>query len=295
MAHHRLRPLPSALVAAAHEEERSGWLGGLDARVADAADRWGLEVGAPYEPGGRTAWVAPATGPQGERWVLKVAWPHDDGAHEAPGLRAWAGAGAVLLHDAVELDGASVLLLERCQPGAPLSAVADHEQDVVVAGLLVRLWVAAPAGHAFPTLASMCDRWADESERRWAAEDRPDLDAGLVRAGLDLLRTLPSEGAAGGAVLLATDLHAGNVLAAEREPWLAIDPKPHVGDRHYDVLQHLLNQGERLRADPAGLVRRLADRCGLDTDRLCTWLFARCVQEAPTWPGLAEVAARLAP
>lgn len=51
-------------------------------------------------------------------------------------------------------------------------------------------------------------------------------------------------------VLLCTDLHAGNVLAAEREPWLIIDPKPHVGDPTFDTLQHLLNCDERLRNDP---------------------------------------------
>lgn len=290
--------MPSALQAAALEEERAGWLGGLDAWVAEAADRWGLEVGAPYEPGGRTAWVAPATGPQGECWVLKIAWPHDDGAHEAAGLRAWDGAGAVRLERALDLDGAGALLLERCEPGAPLSAVPGDEQDVVVAGLLVRLWAvgldgSGLAGPAFPTLASMCERWAAESEHRWARATGPALDPGLVRVGLERLRSLSAE--PGLTALLATDLHAGNVLAAEREPWLAIDPKPHVGDPHYDVLQHLLNQGERLRADPAGLARRLADRCRLDPDRLVAWLFARCVQEAPTWPGLAEVARRLAP
>lgn len=290
--------MPSALQAAALEEERADWLGGLDAWVGEAAERWGLEVGAPYEPGGRTAWVAPATGPQGERWVLKVAWPHDDGAHEAAGLRAWDGAGAVRLERALDLDGAGALLLERCEPGAPLSAVPGDEQDVVVAGLLVRLWAvgldgSGLAGSAFPTLASMCERWAAESEHRWARATGPELDPGLVRVGLERFRSLSAE--PGPMALLATDLHAGNVLAAEREPWLAIDPKPHVGDAHYDVLQHLLNQGERLRADPAGLARRLADRCQLDGDRLVTWLFARCVQEAPTWPGLAEVARRLAP
>ena len=38
-----------------------------------------------------------------------------------------------------------------------------------------------------------------------------------------------------------TDLHAGNVVRAEREPWLVIDPKPFVGDPAYDATQHLLN------------------------------------------------------
>ena len=60
-------------------------------------------------------------------------------------------------------------------------------------------------------------------------------------------------------VLLCTDLHAGNILAAEREPWLLIDPKPYVGDPTYDALQHLLNCDVRLHTDPDRLLARMAD------------------------------------
>ena len=96
-------------------------------------------------------------------------------------------------------------------------------------------------------------------------------------------------------MLLCTDLHADNVLAAEREPWLVIDPKPYVGDPTYDPLQHLLNCENRLLADPRGLARRMADLLDLDGERLLLWLFARCVQESPDWPVLGEVARRVAP
>ena len=82
----------------------------------------------------------------------------------------------------------------------------------------------------------------------------------------------------------------GNVLAAEREPWRVIDPKPYVGDPTYDALQHMLNCDGRLHADPHGLVRRMADLLGLKAERLTLWLFARCVQESAQWPQLAEVA-----
>lgn len=94
-------------------------------------------------------------------------------------------------------------------------------------------------------------------------------------------------------MLLATDLHAGNVLA-HRERWLMIDPKPYVGDPAYDVLQHLLNC-ERLAADPRGLARRMADHANLDAERVTLWLFARAVQESSTQPWLRPVALALAP
>jgi len=110
---------------------------------------------------------------------------------------------------------------------------------------------------------------------------------------MELLRRLPAT--AGRQVLLCTDLHAGNVLAAQREPWLVIDPKPYVGDPTYDGLQHMLNCEERLRADPRGFAERMAQLLDLDADRVTMWLFARCVQESIDQPHLREVAASLAP
>jgi streptomycin 6-kinase len=138
----------------------------------------------------------------------------------------------------------------------------------------------------------MCDAWAAEFDRRLSV--MPGLvDPGLARAGIDLFRTLPAT--AERQVLLCTDLHAGNVLAAGREPWLMIDPKPYVGDPTYDALQHLLNCEQRLIADPAGLAHRIADLLDLDPDRLMRWLFARCVQESLDQPALRGVADRIAP
>jgi streptomycin 6-kinase len=97
--------------------------------------------------------------------------------------------------------------------------------------------------------------------------------------------------------LLFTDAHAGNVLSGERSPWMLIDPKPYVGDPHYDVLQHLLNCNGSLQADPIGLLTEVADLAGLDAGRVRQWLFARCVQESlgdgPPWPALDVVLRRL--
>lgn len=138
----------------------------------------------------------------------------------------------------------------------------------------------------------MRQQWADRFERT-ADLGAVRLDPRLARAGVDLFRELPAT--ATDQVLLCTDLHAGNVLAAAREPWLAIDPKPYVGDPAYDVLRHMLNCDERLAADPHGLARRMAGLLGLDPARVLLWLFARCVQESPEWPELAEVARRVAP
>lgn len=85
------------------------------------------------------------------------------------------------------------------------------------------------------------------------------------------------------------------MLAAQREPWLVIDPKPYLGDPTYDPLQHMLNFPRRLVADPAGFAQRMADLLDLDAERLRWWLFARCVQESVGQPHLRSVAIDLAP
>jgi len=288
--------IPANLAAASARDdvaERRAWVAALPGVVEALAERWSLELGAPFQPGGQCSWVAPARDAAGQDLALKVMWQHPEAAHEVDGLRLWNGNGAVVVHAAEVIDGTSAMLLERCVPGTPLSEVAaGPEQDEVVARLLRRLWVDPPDGHPFRPLQAMCDQWATEFEAKLAAA--PDeLDPGLARAGIELFRSLPAT--ADRSVVLATDLHAGNILAAQREPWLVIDPKPYVGDPAYDPLQHMLNSPDRLSTDPMGLVRRLAGLLGLDEDRLTRWLFARCVVESIGWPGARQAAARLAP
>ena len=257
--------------------------------LREVTRRWGITVGQPFEHDGETAWVAPARGSDDQDLVLKLGTRHFESTHEADGLRFWQGDGAVRLHAAEEFGEITALLLERCRPGRQLGQLLpEPDQDVVVAGLLRRLW--RPAGEPFRPLSQMCDAWAAGFERRFTPEV---IDPGLAREGLALFRSLPRT--ATSQVLLCTDLHGGNILAAGREPWLMIDPKPYVGDPCYDVLQHLLNCRARLGADPAGLANRMAGLLDQDAERVRLWLFARCVQESGGWPGLAEVAARLAP
>ena len=288
--------LPANLVENVREDrfpERRDWVDQLPDTVRGLAGRWSLRLGEPYQPGGHCSWVAPVCDAAGQEFVLKVGWRHEEAADEADGLRAWGGRGAVLVYDAHVAGWTSALLLERCRPGTTLAqSVPEPEQDVVVAGLLRRLWSARPEGHPFRPLATMCDAWAGEFQQRLSVA--PDvLDPGLARAGMELFASLP--GTAEQEVLLCTDLHAGNVLAAQREPWLVVDPKPYVGDPAYDPLQHLLNCEERLAADPLGLIRRMADLLELDADRLTLWTFARCVQESIDQPSLRDIAAALAP
>jgi streptomycin 6-kinase len=272
--------------------QRREWVARLPMIVRELAQRWSLSLAEPYQPGGRSSWVAPATDAAGRELVLKVGWWHDEAAHEADGLRAWAGRGAVRLYEERVSEQTSALLLERCCPGMTLAlAKSEPEQDVVVAELMQKLWVTPVEGHPFRPLQEMCDAWAWEFSDRLTASPHP-FDSGMAQVGVELLRTLPAT--AERQVLLCTDLHAGNVLSAQREPWLVIDPKPYVGDPAYDPVQHLLNCDERLAADPVGLAHRMADLLELDPDRVARWLLARCLQESLDQPWLRTVAVTLA-
>jgi streptomycin 6-kinase len=206
--------------------------------------------------------------------VLKLGMPHMEGRDEIAGLRFWNGEPTVHLLEADDAVGA--MLLERCWPGTALRDLPEPEQDVVVAGLLRQLWRKPPASHPFRALSDMVAFWSEEtlaSADRWP-------DAGLVRDGLRLFAELSRPGP--NDVLLATDLHARNILRSERKPWLVIDPKPFVGDPAYDATQHLLNGPERLQEDPVGTIRRFSDLLGVDHERVRLWLFARCAAEPRT-------------
>jgi streptomycin 6-kinase len=138
----------------------------------------------------------------------------------------------------------------------------------------------------------MCALWADWFEQDLEADARG-LDPGLAREGITTLRELPRT--ADRDVLLCTDLHAGNVLSARREPWLVIDPKPFIGDPAFDAVQHMLNCDERLASNPKALAQRMASLLDLDPQRVRLWLFARCAQESLHDLTMREPAHRLAP
>ena len=83
-----------------------------------AVERWSLTLGEPYEQGA-AGYTTRASLPDGTPAVLKLVHPHRESEHEADALRAWDGDGAVRL---LAQDG-DALLLERCEPGTPLSAI----------------------------------------------------------------------------------------------------------------------------------------------------------------------------
>ncbi|MBB6053626.1 aminoglycoside phosphotransferase family protein [Armatimonas rosea] len=284
------RTLPTRLVATCqHNPAWIAWLDALPEVLSALEARWEVSLGEPFDgPNVSCSWVAPAMRADGSTAIFKLGIPAMEGRDELAGLRFWAGEPTVRILDGDDASGA--FLMERCEPGTLLKTLPEPEQDVILTGMLQRLWRKPDASHPFRPLSEMLAFWGDETradEARWP-------DPGLVRAGLALFEelTLPSADD----VLLATDLHASNILAAQREPWLVIDPKPFVGDRTYDATQHLLhNCTERLRAHPDATIKRLAELADLDPARLQLWLFARAAAESrDDWSDLS-LAQLLAP
>ena len=267
--------------------EGLAWLERLPDLVADVSRRWGLEVtGAPYE-GGVCAWVAPVRYRGGEA-VIKVSWPHPEAATEAASLGWWDGAGAVRL---LAEDGeAWTMLLERCEPGTPLrDAGLPNEQALEIgAEVLNALWARGlPAGDGprFGSMQQICDGWAEQAAYR-ADEHGGTLralgtDPGILALGIELLGTLPRS--ADRQVVVHGDFNPGNLLAAKRAPYLAVDPKPMVGDPSYDPwsLVAQLDWPFQL-ADAAAVIRQrigvLAELLNLPPERIAAWGVARDVE-----------------
>ena len=253
--------------------ERMAWLEWLPAVLQDLAERWSLALEEPFDgPEVSASWVAPARRADWTPAVLKVGIPHMEAEQEIDGLRFWDGDPTVRLLEADNDLGA--MLLERCEPGTTLRSLPESEQDVVIAGLLRRVWRVPTRPHPFRPLSDMVGYWVEETrsnEARWP-------DPTLVRDGLRLFEDLARDPDVG-QVLLATDLHAGNVLRARREVWLIIDPKPFVDDPAYDATQHLLNCLPRLRAAPTATIARFAGLLEVDPERVRLWLIARAAAE----------------
>ena len=260
-------------------DEAAAWLGTLDGFVQTLEARWELELGEPYPRAG-IGWTVRAIRHGEEPCVLRIAYPDGWFLEETEALRRWDGRGAVrLLAD----DANGAQLLERCNPGTTLAEEPDEDTALdVAAGVAERLWTADAGGIA--TVAEETLEWARTMPGRHALMGRP-FERSLIDEAVALIRDLAASQPE--RVLLHGDLTVEHVLAAEREPWLAIGPKPLAGERAFDVTSLLRDRREALVASADGgrarLQRRfdrLRERLDLDPQRLKSWTVAVSVDEA---------------
>ena len=251
------------------------WVDALPTLVRDLLDGWDLGVDG-WMMHGYCALVVPVRTTSGGPAVLKVGFPDDESEHEHLALQHWHGRGAVQLLRADPRRRA--MLLERLHAYERLNELDDLAACEVVAGLYERLHLPAPP--QLRTLTSYVGGWTDELAR---LPRRAPLPRRLVEQAVALGRDLVAdEGSAG--TLVHTDLHYDNVLAADREPWLAIDPKPVSGDPHYEVAPMLWNRYDELGTDVRNGVRArfhtLVDAAGLDEHRARDWVIVRMLHNA---------------
>ncbi len=278
---------PEVLGYAARGPDWAAFVERLPRLLRELLDEWQLSATGPALHG-YCSLVVPVLA-DGVPAMLKVGFPGEESEHEALGLQRWGGDGAVRLLRADPHRWA--LLLERLHP-TDLTSVDVLEACEVVAGLYGRLHVPAPP--RLRPLTGYVARW--NADLAAVPRDAP-VPHRMVQHAVSLGRDLVADPASVG-VLIHADLHYFNVLAADREPWLAIDPKPVSGDPHYEVAPLLWNRWDEAveSGDVRTAVRRrfhtVVDAAGLDEDRARDWVVVRMLHNAmweledhPTAPG----------
>ncbi len=217
------------------------------------ANEWGLELEDPFAMS-NVSYVAPTT----DGFVLKVPWHGDDESlHEADALEAWGGNGAVRL---VRRAG-RVLLEQRAVPGDDLSRLPEEQALEVATHIARKLWL--PAASPFRAVGPEVARWLDRAQS---------VGSTLV----PLARELFEEIGDGADWLVHGDFHHHNILRSGQE-FVAIDPKPYLADREYDVATFLWNPLENRLIDPEQTERRIQAfvAVGLNEYKIRAWTVIR--------------------
>jgi streptomycin 6-kinase len=252
------------------------WLAELPSIVAELLERWECVPDGEVMHGG-VGIIVPVRRAEGTA-ALKVSFPHPGNVHEPDAFAAWGGRGAVLLHE--RDDERFAMLLERVQTST-LAEVEDGDEVAAVAGRTNRR-LAIPAPPGLPRLREHADAW-EEQLRNDAAELTHPLSPYVVDAAVATIREL---GRVQPDTVIHGDFHARNILRADREPWLAVDPKGCAGDPAYDG--GTLLKARALTLLEADDLRKAVDRfldvfteaAQLDRERARRWAQLHVVQAA---------------
>jgi streptomycin 6-kinase len=253
------------------------WLAELPRIVDELLGRWGCVPDGEVMHGGVGVIVPVRRRAEGTA-ALKVSFPHPGNVHEPDAFAAWGGRGAVLLHE--RDDERFAMLLERVQTST-LAEVEDGDEFAAVAGRINRR-LAIPAPPGLPRLREQANAW-EEQLRKDAGELTHTMSRYVVDAAVATIREL---GRVQPDTVIHGDFHARNILRADREPWLAIDPKGYAGDPAYDGGTLLkartltLLEADDLRKAVHRTLDVFAEAAELDRERAQRWAQLHAVQAA---------------
>lgn len=255
------------------------WLGDLPKIVDRIAKKWSLAVDAPF-PNLSYNYVAPCVCVDGSLAVLKIGLPEAADSiicGEARFLGILNGSGAVKLLRYDENHRA--LLLKRLLPGENLKRLcaADDERTTRIAvEVLHRIKCEPPKGHKFRTLES----WIESFQKAVPKSFYADQMKKAQRFFAELLAASKKQ------QLLHGDFHHQNILSAQREPFLAIDPKGIVGDIGFETSVFLNNprgwllQHPNRQAIAARRIEIFAEAFAIEPSDLRKWAYAEAVLSA---------------
>ncbi|MEV0407306.1 aminoglycoside phosphotransferase family protein [Actinoallomurus sp. NPDC050550] len=244
-------------------ESGVAWLKALPDLARELVSRWELTLDGDVMHGFLGVVVPVRRGP--DAYALKVSRPSAEVDNQVVSLAAWQGRGMVELVSVEPEHGA--LLLERLDAGRSLDDVPLDE--AVQAAALVLRRLAVPGVDGLPTLAEHVASWPERWLTEWQNLGRP-LPRRLLDAAIETCRAL-APGA--GRLLVDHDLHFRNILAGQREPWLAIDPRGVLGDAEFALPPLIWNRfvGEH---EVPERFDRFTEVAELDRDRAKGWLLA---------------------
>ena len=244
------------------------WFTTLPTLVRAYCSRWHLTLGPTFRPGGDASWAAITYRADGTKAVLKISIPDADDERSAAALRAYDGNGAVRLFEHEPVD--RVWLIEHCDPGTTAASVPPSESDRAAADVLPRLW--ATVGTQLRGVPLLTD--VIKARSAMVRERAERLDDPLCHRGADLLAELATVNEHDR--LLHGDFNQRNVLQSERG-WLAIDPRPMIGDPAYELAMWLVNRIIE-DDDPVARATTLAERAGIPRTRVLTWVTVQTIQ-----------------
>lgn len=214
-------------VSGLHGAKGARWLADLPKIVGEICGLWKLDIENIF-PNLSYNFVADCSGETGEKFVLKIGFPEEDSSltFEKRALEAFGGRGAVRLLKADEKRFA--ILLERAVEGKTLSRICgeDYERAVeITIEVLKKLPREPPNKTDFINL----EDWINGLNRAIAANFQTKKVEKARKFFSELIEPFEKK------ILLHGDVHFDNILSAEREPFLLIDPKGLIGEIGYEI------------------------------------------------------------